>query len=228
MPGTGFDVVPTDCTAAYLKEKMPDAIDLKLAFGAIGGGVSHGTALTSVEIVGYPSAKRVDGKIVPVPLGEKAMTVSFIEKDLFVVTIPWGDVSTAYYTTGIPNIETYTKMHPKTYSKLKYQKYIGWLLRSEFVKNRMRKKIKSRPAGPNAEQRASGKMQVWGQVTNAKGEQQVSRLSTPEGYQLTATTSLLIAKKVLSGNFKTGFQTPAGLYGADLIMEIDGVIRDDG
>ena len=32
MPGVGFDVVPTDCMAVYLKQKLPDAKLLKLAF----------------------------------------------------------------------------------------------------------------------------------------------------------------------------------------------------
>ncbi len=228
MPGVGFDVVPTDCTAAYLKNKMPDAVDLKLAFAPMGGGVSHGTALTMAEGLGEPSARRIDGEIIAVPLGEHAMTVPFMGKDIFVMSIPWGDVSTAYHTTGILNIETFTRANPKTHKGLKYQKYFGWILRSNFVKDRMRKKIKSRPAGPSDERRASGRMVIWGQATNAAGEQTIARLTTPEGYTLTAFMGLNITKKVLEGNFKPGFQTPAGCYGADLVFEMDGVTRDDG
>ena len=52
MPGVGFDVVPTDCMAVYLKNKMPDATHLKLAFGNVGGGWSQGTATTMVEGLG--------------------------------------------------------------------------------------------------------------------------------------------------------------------------------
>jgi short subunit dehydrogenase-like uncharacterized protein len=37
---------------------------------------------------------------------------------------------------------------------------------------------------------------------------------------LTAHSSLLISKKILEGNFKTGYQTPAGCYGENLIMEL--------
>lgn len=227
MPGVGFDVVPTDCTAAYLKQALPDATHLKIAFAMLGSGVSHGTAMTMAENAGEGGARRIDGKITQVPLGEHAMTVPFLGKDMFAMSIPWGDVSTAYYTTGIPNIETFTSVHPKTYKKVKYQKYIGWLLRNSFVKKQMQKRIDAHPAGPSKERRDKGKGLIWGQATNAKGDTKTVRLQVMEGYKLTATTALMIAKSVLEGQAKPGFQTPAGLFGPDLIMQVEGTIREE-
>jgi len=226
MPGVGFDVVPTDCIALYLKNKMPDANELKLAFASLGGRLSHGTATTMAEGAGKMSSARKDGKIVPVPLGHKAMTVDFGVKEIFVMTIPWGDISTAFTTTGIPNIETYTGVSPKTYKLLKYQSLFNWLLRTSFMRNRELKKINSRPAGPSDEQRAKSKAVVWGEVKNSKGETARARLIGPDGYTITAYASLIIAKKILEGNFKTGYQTPAGCYGADLILEVPNVTRE--
>jgi short subunit dehydrogenase-like uncharacterized protein len=49
----------------------------------------------------------------------------------------------------------------------------------------------------------------------------------PEGYTITAIAALNIAQKILDGKFETGFQTPAKAYGADLVMEIDGMSRQD-
>ncbi|HSB92239.1 MAG TPA: hypothetical protein VLC28_03940, partial [Flavitalea sp.] len=37
--------------------------------------------------------------------------------------------------------------------------------------------------------------------------------------------SVLIAGKVVNGNFKPGFQTPAGCYGNEMVLEIEGVER---
>jgi short subunit dehydrogenase-like uncharacterized protein len=219
LPGTGFDVVPTDCTALLLKEKMPDAIHLKLAWTSVGGGLSHGTALTMLEGAGEKSAVRKDGKIVAVPLGHKSMEVDFGEIKRFAMTIPWGDVSTAFYTTGIPNIEVYREVHPKMHQKLRWQGLFNWFLRTEFSKSRARTKILNAPAGPSDKRREKAKMLIWGEVTNAKGEKAETRLSTCEGYTLTAHTALLITQKVLNGDFKTGFQTPAGLYGSSFIKE---------
>ncbi|MEL6134213.1 MAG: saccharopine dehydrogenase NADP-binding domain-containing protein, partial [Bacteroidota bacterium] len=137
MPGTGFDVVPTDCLALFLKEQLPDATHLQLAFAG-NGGLSHGTALTMIENLGSPGAIRKDGKITPVPQGYKAKEIPFKLKPRFCMTIPWGDVSTAYYSTSIPNIEVYTGVKPTSYKMVKRQRYFTWLLRSSFFKNQAR------------------------------------------------------------------------------------------
>lgn len=225
MSGTGFDVVPTDCIALYLKQLMPDANHLQLAFAGLGGGVSQGTALTMSEGLGQGSAIRKNGKIVKVPLGYKAMTIPFKSKPLFVMNIPWGDVSTAYYSTGIPNIETFTGVSPKAYKMVRWQKYFNWLLGSPFVKKIVQDRIRKRPAGPSPERRAKSKSLVWGKVWNDSGKSLEAQLEGPEGYTLTALSSLTIVKKVLQGNAPIGFQTPAKAYGADLILEIEGVKR---
>ncbi len=220
MPGVGFDVVPTDCIALQLKNKMPDATHLKLAFASVGGGLSHGTAITMASKIGEGGAARENGKIVRKPLGQKGMWVGFGDKKLFVITIPWGDVSTAYTTTGIPNIETYTGIAPKVYKMLKLQWAFNWLLRTEFLRNIIRKKIKAKPAGPSDEQRKNSSSLVWGEASNAKGKKLTAAISCLDGYTLTAHSSLLISKKILDGNFKTGYQTPAGCYGENLVMEL--------
>lgn len=227
MSGVGFDVVPTDCMALYLKHKLPDATHLKLAFGSLGGGLSHGTAITMAEGAGEPGAARVNGRIVSVPVGHKGLWVDFGLKRLFTMTIPWGDVSTAYTTTGIPNIETYTAVSPKTHRLLKYQWIFNWFLRLPFVKASSIRKIKARPAGPDDARRERSRSLVWGEVTNAAGEQRSARLHGPEGYTLTAMSSLIITRKILEGAFKAGYQTPAGCYGEDLILELPNVHRED-
>ena len=140
--------------------------------------------------------------------------------------IPWGDVSTAFTTTGIPNIEAYTGSSPKTFSLLKWQGLYNWLLRTSIVRKYTKKKIKQKPAGPSDAMRVKAMSLVWGEVTNAAGQKASARLQAPEGYTLTAMSSLLITQKVLQGNYKTGYQTPAGAYGADLILEIAGVKRE--
>ena len=226
MPGVGFDVVPTDCTALYLKQQLPDATHLKLAFAMIGGKLSHGTAATMAENLGEGGAIRENGKIIKKPLGYKGFSIDFGVKKLFVMSIPWGDISTAYTTTGIPNIETFAGTSPKTFSMLKWQRLYNWILRTSFVRNYTKKKLKQKPAGPSDEMRAKAISLVWGEVTNAAGQKISARMQCPEGYTLTAMTGLLITQKVLQGNVKPGYQTPAGAYGADLIMEIPGVKRE--
>jgi short subunit dehydrogenase-like uncharacterized protein len=179
-----------------------------------------------VSKLGEGGAERKDGKIIRTPLGKKGMTVDFGIKQLFVMSIPWGDVSTAYTTTAIPNITSYTGIGKKTYYFLKFQPLFNWLLRTNFMRNYLKRKINKRPAGPTDEQRSKAKSLVWGQATDAAGKNAVVRLSGPEGYSLTTFAALLIAQKILTGNFKTGYQTPASAFGENLIMEIPGMQRD--
>lgn len=223
LPGAGFDVVPTDCLALHLKKLLPDAVSLQLAFASVGGGLSHGTATTMANKIGEGGAARKNGRIIRQPIGKKGMWVDFAVKKLFVMSIPWGDISTAYFTTGIPDIESYTGISRKLYYILKVQPLFNWLLRTNFVRNGLKKKINSRPAGPSDEQRNKSISLVWGQVSNATGEIVTARLSGPEVYTLTAYSALLIIQKVLTGNFSAGYQTPASAYGENLILEVPGV-----
>lgn len=226
LPGAGFDVVPTDCVALLLKKFLPDALHLRLAFATIGGGLSHGTASTMLNKLGEGGNIRKNGKIIPVPLGQNGFWVDFGKRKLFVISIPWGDVSTAYFSTGIPNIETYAGVPRGVYRLLKLQPLFNWLLRSSYIRKFIRKKIDQRPPGPTDEMRLKAESLVWGQVTNSEGKAVAARLSGPDGYTLTAHSSLLIAKKILQGNFSTGYQTPATAYGEDFVMDIPGIHRE--
>lgn len=223
MPGVGFDVVPTDSVAKRISETFPHTQSLQLAFASIGSSVSHGTATTMAEKLGEGGAKRVNGKITKTPLGEKGMYVDFGSKHLFVMSIPWGDISTAHHTTGIPNIETFFAVKPSVFKWMKFQRYFNWLLQTNIIRNYVKKKINQRPAGPNESMRANGKSLVWGKGLNEAGESKIVRLTGPEGYTFTAHASLIIAKEILQGNWASGYQTPAGHYGSDLVLKVPGV-----
>ncbi len=220
MPGTGFDVVPSDCLALHLKNKLPSATHLQLAFASSGAGFSRGTSKTMTEGLGYGSMIRKDGKLTTIPTGSLTKEINYGPFKIPSLNIPWGDISTAWRSTGIPNIEVYIGSNEKQIAYAKRSNYINWLLRLRIVKNYMLKKIDQKPAGPSDEKRAKGRMYLWGKVWDGSGTEKSSRLETLDGYTLTAKASVLIAEKILNGNYKTGYQTPAMAYGADLIMEI--------
>lgn len=226
LPGTGFDVVPSDCLAAHLARRLPDATELALGFRAI-GGLSRGTALTMVEGLGRPGAVRRGGRIVPVPPGYHARTIDFGDGPKTAVTIPWGDVSTAFHSTGIPNVRVYMSMHPGQLRTLRLSRWLGWLLRTEFMRARLRAKIRAGRPGPSDSARERGVSLLWGEARNAAGRVVTSRLRGPEGYTLTAETAVRCAERALRGDAPAGFQTPSRAYGADFIMELPGVVRTD-
>ncbi len=222
MPGTGFDVVPTDCMAKRLRDQLSDATHLELAFTSIGGGISHGTATTMARSLGEGGAIRSNGKIISDPLGNHSRHIDFGKGPQLVMSIPWGDVSTAYHTTGIPNIIVYTGIPPRIHQILKLQKLYNWALRTGWARKKAQQWIDKKPAGPSPETRSNSRSYVWGQVRNSQGSSSTAMLTCADGYTLTAHSSLIIAKKVLDGNFSPGYQTPAGCYGSGLIDEIPG------
>ena len=224
MPGVGFDVVPSDCLAMHLKNRLPSATHLTLAWYGM-GRMSHGTQATMTMNVGRGGAIRKDGKITPVPSAWKTREIDLGEVRRTGVTIPWGDVSTAFHSTGIPNIEVYTVVPPSALKMMKTTRYLGWLMAMGFVQKYLQRNIP--PGGPSDEERAKGKTLMWGEASDAEGNRVEARQQGPEGYTLTAHAALNIAEKILAGNFKPGFQTPAKAYGADLILEIEGTARQD-
>ncbi len=219
LPGAGFDVIPTDCLAALLKEKLPGATHLKLAFANFGGSVSHGTAMTMIDKLGNGGAIRKDGHIISKPLGHDTQKINFNGKELFFMSIPWGDVSTAQYSTHVPNITTYTMVKPKVATIMKFQVLFNWLLRMQWVKNIIRNKIKAKAAGPSAKQRQKAFSFVWGEATDGSTTIDAS-LTCLDGYTLTAHGCLYIASKIMSNHFKVGYQTPSTAYGNTIITEL--------
>ncbi len=224
MSGVGFDVVPSDCLALHLKNRLPSATHLTLAFYGL-GKISHGTQATMTMNVGRGGAIRQNGEIVNVPAAWKTREIDFGEVKKTGVTIPWGDVATAFYSTGIPNIEVYTILPETNLRMLKLSRYIGWLLATKPVQNYLQKKIPE--GGPSDAERARGKTYLWGEAKDEQGNCVAARLLCPEGYTMTALTALKIAEKILDGNFCAGFQTPAKCYGADLVLEIEDISRSD-
>ena len=226
LPGVGFDVVPTDCLAAHLKRRLPTATRLRLGF-QIKGGVSRGTARTMAENLHGGGAVRKRGKIVKVPACWKTRRIDFGLGPTMAMTIPWGDVSTAWHSTGIPDIEVFMAAPVSVRIMARLTRGMNWLLKSGFVQRRLDRKIAAAPAGPSEAQRERGVSLVWGEALDDRRCKVTSRLRGPEGYTLTALTALAIAERVVAGEARPGFQTPARMFGADFILGVPGVERVD-
>jgi short subunit dehydrogenase-like uncharacterized protein len=227
LPGVGFDVVPTDCLAAHLKRRLPTATKLCLGF-LTKGGFSRGTATTMAENLPRGGAVRRGGVIVRVPAAWRVRHIDFGDgTPRPAMTIPWGDVSTAYYSTGIPDIEVYTAAPGLTRFTAWLSRYLSWLLGARPVRNYLKRRIHAGAPGPTAAQRAAGRTFVWGEATDDMGRRVLSRLRGPEGYTLTALTALAAVERVLAGEAPPGFQTPARAFGADFIFGIPGITRSD-
>jgi short subunit dehydrogenase-like uncharacterized protein len=228
LPGAGFDVVPSDCLAAHLKERLPSATHLRLFLRGVGAGVSRGTASSAIENMHRQGMIRREGQLVQVPPAWNVREHDFGRGDVNVVSVGWGDVSTAYYSTGIPNIETYFAFPPIAIRLMRSMRFIGPLLYNRPVRAFLKLLIKVfSPPGPNEARRKNASAILVGEVSDQREGRAASKLTTPEGYTCTALTAVEIMQRILNGEYKAGFQTPSLAYGQDFIMQFDGVKRED-
>jgi short subunit dehydrogenase-like uncharacterized protein len=226
LPGTGFDVVPSDCLAAHLHRRLPGATHLRLAFQP-GGGMSRGTATTSIEAMGQGGLVRKDGRLTRVPAGHRTISVDFGAGPVKAIAIPWGDVFTAHVTTGIPNIEVFIAVPARARWALRATRLLGGVLATAPVQRYLKARVQARKAGPSEKTRRTGRSLLWGQAWDAAGARVTTRLETAEGYELTRLAAVALAERVLNGQTHPGFQTPARAYGADVVLEMAGTRRQD-
>jgi len=221
MPGVGFDVFPTDCLASLLKNELPDANQLRLGFHPH-GPIGPGSLLTMLQGTYTSSAVRKDGVIQNIPPGSLARQIIFEDKALPCIAIPWGDVSTAYYSTGIANIEVYI---PTTRLKRLLMRLSGYL--SEGMMDRLGRLlenwIRSKVKGPSPQVLDSTGANLYGEALNSRGQRVELRYRCPNVYSITVDASLLCVKAVLEGEVQPGAWTPSQALGASSLNQLEGL-----
>lgn len=198
LPGVGHDVVPSDCLAACLKEALPDATALDLAL-ASDGTFSRGTARTMRENPWKAGTVRRDGRLVTEALGPP-MEVPFRDRPRRALLAPWGDLATAWRSTGVPDIRFRLALSPAA----------------------LRSLVRDDAPGPGAGVRATARCHFWGRATAADGRRVEATLETPEGYALTAAAAVESVRRVLAGRRAPGTTTPSLAFGARFVTELPG------
>lgn len=223
LPGVGFDVVPTDCLAAKLAAALPGAVELELAFASLGGGFSPGTLKTMIESLPHLGAVRRNGRIVPVPAAYDDKTIPFTCGPRQAVTIPWGDVSTAFHSTGIGDIRVYTAMPPRQIAWLRRLRLLAPVAGTALIKRMLSEFVEARVTGPDSDQRDAGRTCLWGRAADTDGAAVTLTLDTPESYAFTADAAVESLRRVLAGEVEPGAWTPSRAFGADFVDGLPGV-----
>jgi short subunit dehydrogenase-like uncharacterized protein len=222
-PGMGFDVIPTDCMAAVLKEALPDATHLVLAFDAR-GPMSPGTARTmvrSLRLGQHGSRVRRNGVLEEVPLAERWRNIDFAGGSATAIAIAWGDLATAWFSTGIPNIETYAAVPRAAAISSRALNWVQPLLKSALGQTLLRQ-LANRASGPSEEQLRTGRSRLWGEVRNTAGERRTAKLETANGYRLTADGTMMAVQYLLTNAPSGGYYTPSMLLGTRCVERLPG------
>ena len=145
LPGVGFDVVPSDCLAAHLKRRLPDAKDLKL-YLSLGANTSRGTAKTMIEAIAAGTRLRRKGRIVSRDQAESG-SCDFGEGEEATIQVSWGDVATAFHSTGIPNIEVQFEELPAIRAFARTPWFVKSFLGLDFMPSFLKARVDRMPEG---------------------------------------------------------------------------------
>lgn len=199
MPGVGWDVVPTDSLAMQVARRVERPTSLRIAL-QVAGGMSRGSAISAGEIMAAGVMARVDGELVATPDAAPAL-FDFGDGAVLSAPLSFGDLVTAWRSTGIPNIAMFVSVTGDGFPE-------GDLSRL--------------PDGPSSEERDAHRARAVVEVTGADGTIARSVIETVNGYSYTPRAAVEAARRVLAGEHRAGFETPARVFGAGFAETIPG------
>jgi short subunit dehydrogenase-like uncharacterized protein len=162
--------------------------------------MSRGSAISASEIIGAGLMARIDGRLVATPDAQPQL-FDFGNGPVLCAPLSFGDLITAWHSTAIPNIAMYVHVTGDAFPT-------GDLAQL--------------PDGPSAEQRLAQPAHAVAEVTGADGTVARSVIGTVNGYSYTPLAAVEAARRVLGGEVRQGFATPAQVFGVGFAQSIPG------
>jgi short subunit dehydrogenase-like uncharacterized protein len=225
VPGAGFDVVPSDCLAAYVAGNLERPASLVIALRGM-TGPSQGTLRTAVRQVSHPVLCRRAGAIVALD-DPSPRWIDFGDGGEPCVPVSWGDVATAFHSTGVGNVVVYFRRSTLLRLANVLGKGLGPLLRSGIGQKGLRTIVRALPAGPGEAQRSGRRSTIWAEAIDTSGKSSKAILTTPDPYDFTANSALEVSSRISALPEALGLVTPSRAFGADFVLSLPGCTRAD-
>jgi short subunit dehydrogenase-like uncharacterized protein len=226
MPGVGFDVVPSDCLARHVVNRLPHPRRLSIGITGL-RTASRGSARTSIDQIGKKVLVRRGGRLCAVPAASLERRFDYGEGPRASLAVSWADVVSAYFSTGVPDIDVYFEATPAIRAALMASRHLGWWMGYPPVQRYLKTWTRFLPEGPDEEERRTATAVLVAEAEDEEGRRAVARLRTPEIYTFTAMTGVAVAQRVLAGDWEAGYETPSRVFGADFVLSFPGVSRED-
>jgi short subunit dehydrogenase-like uncharacterized protein len=190
LPGSGGSVAMLGSLAGHAVRRATNPRKIRIALH-IAGGMSRGSVASATENLAAETFQRVDGRLVSKAAGDiQQFDFGKGAVDCFPVTLP--DLITIWRATGVPDIETFVHVAGDSFPK---------------------GDLAALPDGPSKQERLANRYQAVVEVTDSEGHMTRSLLDAVNGYTFTAMAVAEAGRRVLAGEARPGFQTPAGLFG---------------
>jgi short subunit dehydrogenase-like uncharacterized protein len=233
ISGVGFDVVPSDCLAKYVADRVGGARELEIAL-VMAGGPSAGTAKSLAGLIPEGTWVRRGGALRRVPFGRGVRKVRFPERESWTMPMNLADLETAYRTTGAPDVTVRLAIPSRVANALRALwpavAFGTWATRPLFASGRVQRALRdwvdANVRGPEEAARARTRTYVWARARGASGDVAEAWLECPDGYNFTAHSALNATLSLLQ-RATPGATTPALAFGADFPFTVPGVRRLD-
>lgn len=199
LPGVGWDVVPSDCLAMHVARRVQQPHTLKLAL-QVPGAMSRGSAMSVSEILGAGVMARINGELVATP-DAALQSLDFGAGPVLCAPLSFGDLVTAWHSSAVPNIAMFVHITGEAFPE---------------------GDLSLLPDGPTQAQRDAHRARAVAEVTGADGSVARSVIETVNGYSYTPLAAVEAARRVLAGERRPGFETPAKLFGVGFAQSIAG------
>jgi hypothetical protein len=183
----------------HVARRVPQPQSLKIAL-QVPGAMSRGSALSVGEIIGAGVMARIDGELLATPDAQPQL-LDFGDGPALCAPLSFGDLITAWHSSAIPNIGMFVHITGEAFPE-------GDLLLL--------------PDGPTQAQRDAHRARAVAEVTGIDGMVARSVIETVNGYSYTPLAAVEAARRVLGGERRSGFETPAKLFGVGFAKTIDG------
>ena len=228
LPAAGFDVVPSDCLALHVASRVGEPRELEIAIAPSGRASAGTTRTVLASLAGRRTLglERRDGRLIERRIGEtRRVRFSDGREREALVGIPWGDLASAYRTTGARDI-TILMASPPMKRIAVLAPVAGRLLAIGPLQRVAEAAVARFVTGPDERARREGRSYLWARAVNAEGREAEAWMETAEGYRFTALSAVACVERTLAER-PTGALTPAGAFGADLALSIEGTVRSD-
>ena len=225
VPGAGFDVVPSDCLAGYVASKSRKPCSLVVALRGL-ESASQGTLRTAIRQVSKPVLCRRAGAIVPLD-DRSPRWIDFGSGDEPCVPVSWGDVATAFHSTGAGDITAYFRRTNLLRSADILGKLFGPFLRNRLGQRGLAAIVRRFPEGPSEAERNCRRSTIWAEAIDPLGRSFKAILSTPDAYDFAANSALEISSRIVSLPVSLGLVTPFQAFGGDFVLSLPGCFRRD-
>lgn len=220
VPGVGFGTVASNCLIKQMCAHRPHPVSLEVVISPHIAQKSAGAAQSTLETIAQGGCVRRHGNLSPTRFGHGARRIHTARGIHNVIPIPSGDLEAAYMVSRATDITVYMPTRLSPFLARFVLPLAERLLSIKTIRQRIERWIAKQDFASKAQKNTAAQHSwVWVKASYASGDSVEASLTTGEGYDFTASASVLAIERVLA-NKSVGAMSPGSALGVDFVQQI--------